>query len=86
MGSGPSWSTDHVKASLTRISTAATADQANTQAVTEAVVLLHSLRRILIWTVVIVPLILVAAGIALAITAANTGSSSCSYSVYSSRC
>jgi len=84
--SGPSWQSFPVKASLKRISSAGTIESANAQATTEAVVLLHSIRRTLVWTAVIVPLILVAAGVTLAITAANTGSTSCVYSAYSSRC
>ncbi len=59
---------------------------ANAQAATEAVVVLHSIRRILIWTAVIVPLILAAAGITLGIVEANTKSTRCVYSVYSSTC
>jgi hypothetical protein len=53
---------------------------------TEAVVVPHSIRRTLIWTAVIMPLILAAAGVTLGIIEANTGSTSCVYSVYSSKC
>jgi hypothetical protein len=67
-----SWTTDNAKASLKRISSASTVDRANAQAVTEAVVLLHSIRRILMWTAVIIPLLLLAAGIVLMVVAAHT--------------
>ncbi|MEV6607930.1 hypothetical protein [Kutzneria sp. NPDC051319] len=86
LGYGASWSTDNVKASLTRISSSSSVEQAQAQASVEAVVLLHSIRRILMWTAVIIPLLLVAAGIILTVTTSNSGSSSCSYSTYSSRC
>lgn len=84
--SGPSWRTYEIKASLKRISAGGTVELAHAQAVTEVVILLHSIRRILMWTAVIIPLVLAAAGVTLAITAANTASSSCVYSTYSSRC
>lgn len=86
LGYGASWSTDNVKASLKRISSSSSIDQAQAQATVEAVVLLHSIRRILMWTAVIIPLLLVTAGVILTVATTNSGSSSCSYSAYSSRC
>lgn len=60
VGDGPSWRTSFVKWSLERIEKAATSEAAATQALVEQVVILHSIRRILIWTLVLLPLTLTA--------------------------
>ncbi|NUT53670.1 MAG: hypothetical protein HOV94_41235 [Saccharothrix sp.] len=54
-GTGPNWNQVFVRASLHRIRHSPTVAEAQAQAATEAVVLLHSIRRILIWTLVIIP-------------------------------
>lgn len=59
-GSGAPWHQPFVKASLHRIRSSATVEAASVQATTEVVVLLHSIRRILIWTAVIIPAALLA--------------------------
>jgi hypothetical protein len=64
-GNGPSWRTTYVTRAVERIEQAPTVDAAAVQALTEQVVVLHSIRRILIWTLVLVPLILTALGIIL---------------------
>lgn len=77
VGDGPSWRTQHVKHALQRIEKAPTLDMAATQALTEQVVVLHSIRRILIWTLVLVPLILTALGIILIVSGYAAGSKDC---------
>lgn len=62
---GPSWSSAFAKKSLKRIEGATTVEAALAQALTEQVILLHSIRRILIWTLVLIPAILTAIGIIL---------------------
>lgn len=76
VGSGPPWRQDFVKASLFRIRSSPTAEAAQAQATTEAVVLLHSIRRLLMWTLVVVPIMLLALGIVLMVTASASDSSS----------
>ncbi|ANZ37446.1 hypothetical protein BBK82_16725 [Lentzea guizhouensis] len=60
---GPDWMGSYPAQSLRRIRASATVEEAGVQATTEAVVLLHSIRRMLMWTLVIVPMI--AAGLAI---------------------
>ena len=85
MATGPSWSAYYVKASLTRIGKGETPEAVQAQAITEAVVLLHSIRRILIWTAVIIPSIVLALGVILLVVAqSESAPSTCG--IYSSRC
>ncbi|MFD9738082.1 hypothetical protein [Umezawaea sp. NPDC059074] len=82
---GPSWSGYYVKASLARIGNAETPEAVQAQATTEAVVLLHSIRRILMWTAVIIPSLVLALGvILLVVSQSESESSTCG--VYSSSC
>lgn len=67
--SGPAWHTDSVRATLKRIRNAPDAASVQAQVTTEAVVLLHSIRRILIWTAVVIPVALLAVAIILLATA-----------------
>lgn len=72
VGSGPSWGTAFAKASLHRIRSSASVEEAQAQATTEVAILLHSIRRILIWTAVIIPTVCVALGIVFAIVLADS--------------
>lgn len=62
-GDGAPWHKPRVKASLSRISAAPTAEAAHAQAVTEQVVLLHSIRQILVWSLILIPALLTAIGV-----------------------
>ncbi|HUQ57210.1 hypothetical protein [Lentzea sp.] len=53
---GPMWNNGLPEASLRRIRASATVEEAGVQATTETVILLHSIRRTLIWTLIIFPL------------------------------
>lgn len=83
-GLPPDWTTGNVTASLKRIRSAETMGGAQAQATTEAVVLLHSIRRMLLWTLVIIPTILVAFGVTLVVMASQSSSGSPTCSAYSS--
>lgn len=52
---GPSWSTAYAANTLARIRRADSVETATAQAVTEVAILLHSIRRVLIWPAVIIP-------------------------------
>ncbi|MFD4636650.1 hypothetical protein ACFWN2_05000 [Lentzea sp. NPDC058436] len=54
-GTGPDWKSRLPAASLRRIRASATTEEAGVQATTEAVIVLHSIRRILMWSLVITP-------------------------------
>ena len=70
-GAGPAWHQPIVEASLRRIDDTTTAEDARVQAAVEQLVVLHSIRRILIWTSVIIPAaVLVLAVILLVVTPA----------------
>ncbi|QQQ75713.1 hypothetical protein IOD16_32305 [Saccharothrix sp. 6-C] len=75
-GTGANWKHHFAQASLHRIRNSASVEEAQAQATTEAVVLLHSIRRILIWTLVIVPLVLVAVGVVVIVMAPGPDSNS----------
>lgn len=75
-GTGANWTYHAAQASLTRIRNSQSVEEAQAQAATEAVVLLHSIRRILIWTLVIVPVLLVAVGVVLIVMTPGSGSTS----------
>ncbi len=64
-GPGPDWRTDAAKAALARIGGASGVAQAQAQAAVEQVVVLHSIRRILLVTSVVIPLVLLAISIIL---------------------
>ncbi|MEU7530465.1 hypothetical protein AB0A74_32385 [Saccharothrix sp. NPDC042600] len=65
---GPAWDENiYAKASLHRITSSPTVGEAQAQAMTEAVVLLHSLRRLLTWTLIILPLLALALGVTLVV-------------------
>jgi hypothetical protein len=83
-GSGPDWTEAYPAASLRRIRAAATIEEAGVQATTEAVILLHSIRRILMWMLVILPAIATAVIIALVAVGDGSGPASCT-SIYSCR-
>ena len=68
-GTGPTWGHVFVQASLHRIRHTTSVEEAQAQATTEAVVLLHSIRRILIWTAVIVPTVLASLAVLLIVMA-----------------
>lgn len=76
---GPPWHTDIVQASLGRISSAPTLEAAHVQAATEQVVLLHSIRRILVWTLILLPVILTAIGIIVLVLGQPTSAPSTLY-------
>ncbi|MFT7839795.1 hypothetical protein Q5530_26935 [Saccharothrix sp. BKS2] len=57
-GNGPTWSPAHAARSLRRINEAGGPAEATAQAAAETVMVLHSIRRILIWTAVIIPAVL----------------------------
>lgn len=69
-GSGPAWSEPYPAESLRRIRASATVEEAGVQATTEVVILLHSIRRMLIWTLVIIPLL--AAGLVITLIAVSS--------------
>ena len=83
-GTGPSWSEAYPAASLRRIRASATIEEAGVQATTEAVILLHSIRRILMWMLVILPAIATAVIIALVAVGDAAEPASCT-SIYSCR-
>lgn len=68
LGSGPSWRTQDVKRALERIEKAQASDAAATQALVEQVIVLHSIRKTLVWVLVLVPLILTALGVILLVS------------------
>lgn len=68
---GPSWETEFAQRSLRRINAANTTEEAIAQGVAEMVMVAHSIRRILIWTAVIVPLILATVAVILMVSASN---------------
>lgn len=76
---GPSWETEFARRSLHRINSASTTDEMIAQGIAEGVMVMHSIRRILIWTAVIVPALV--AGVAIVLMVAS-GETSCT-SVYS---
>ncbi|MBB5953997.1 hypothetical protein FHS29_000567 [Saccharothrix tamanrassetensis] len=84
-GTGPAWTTDYVHASIHRIRSSPTVEQAIAQAAVEQVVVLHSIRRLLVWTLVIIPTLALALGIVLVVLDSSSGSSS-SCGIYSTRC
>lgn len=55
----PGWKHHAVKASLHRIRHSPTVEDAHAQATTEAVVLLHSIRRVLLWIAVLLAILVV---------------------------
>ncbi|MEV1113647.1 hypothetical protein AB0I91_01155 [Actinosynnema sp. NPDC049800] len=55
----PTWKHHSVKASLHRIRHSRTVEDAHAQATTEAVVLLHSIRRTLVWIAVLITFVVV---------------------------
>lgn len=81
---GPPWNTDLATASLNRIRNAPTIDAAHAQATVEAVILLHSIRRILLWAAVIILTIALIFGLTWGIVAAQSDEVDCP--TYSSRC
>lgn len=58
-GTGPDWVGVWPEASIRRIKASATVEEAGVQATTEVVILLHSIRRMLMWNLVILPLVAV---------------------------
>jgi hypothetical protein len=68
---GPSWATEEARRSLHRINRTATTGEAIAQGVAESVMVLHSIRRILIWIAVIVPSVL--AVLLIVLLVANSG-------------
>ena len=56
-GTGPDWVRMWPSESLRRIRASATVEEAGVQATTEVVILLHSIRRMLMWTLVILPIV-----------------------------
>ncbi len=83
-GTGPSWSEPYAAASLRRIRASATIEEAGVQATTEAVILLHSIRRILMWMLVIIPAIAAALIIVLVAVSESAEPAPCT-SIYSCR-
>lgn len=83
-GTGPDWSGDYAKESLRRIRASATVEEAGVQATVEVVILLHSIRRMLLWALVIIPLVAVGLWITMVVIASGSEPSSCT-SVYSCR-
>lgn len=83
-GTGPDWSGSYPAASLRRIRASATTEEAGVQATTEAVILLHSIRRILMWMLVIIPVTAAGLIIALAVVSGTAEPESCT-SIYSCR-
>lgn len=83
-GTGPDWTGSYPADSLRRVRAAATTEEAGVQATTEAVILLHSIRRILMWMLVIVPTVGAALFIALVVMA-NTAEPAPCTSIYSCR-
>lgn len=71
---GPSWETEFARRSLHRINKAATTEAAVAQGIAEGVMVLHSIRRILIWAAVVVPLLVAAVGVILMVAG---GEASC---------
>ncbi|WNV84450.1 hypothetical protein [Umezawaea sp. Da 62-37] len=84
-GSGPSWQQLFADASLNRIRERDTAEATHIQATTEVVIVLHSIRRILLWTAVIIPIVVTTLGLILIIGAASESKPS-TCSVYSTSC
>lgn len=79
---GPSWYPTFAEGSLKRINEAGTPERATAQATAEAVMVLHSIRRILIWTAVIIPLIACAVWVTMIVVADTAQSERC-VSIYS---
>lgn len=82
-GFPPDWSGSFPASSLRRIVRSATVEDAGVQATTEAVILLHSIRRILIWMLVIIPMVAAALIITLTVLS-DTAEPACT-SIYSCR-
>ncbi len=70
---GPHWHGNQVQASLDRVARAPGSAEMAIQAQVETMVLVHSIRRILLWTAVIIPLILIGTTVALAIAGEAAG-------------
>lgn len=83
-GTGPDWSGSYAKESLRRVRASASVEEAGVQATVEAVILLHSIRRMLLWALVVVPLLAVGLWITMVAIASGSESSSCT-SAYSCR-
>ncbi|MFD5831479.1 hypothetical protein [Lentzea sp. NPDC060358] len=66
-GTGPDWARMWPSESLRRIRASASVEDAGVQATTEAVILLHSVRRLLMWNLVLLPSFAAASLIALLI-------------------
>ncbi|MDX8030351.1 hypothetical protein SK803_09020 [Lentzea sp. BCCO 10_0856] len=81
LGTGPDWQNPYPAGSLRRIRAFATIEEAGVQATTEAVILLHSIRRILMSMLVIVPVAAAALFIALMIMDNASAPASCT-SIY----
>ncbi|HWU12111.1 MAG TPA: hypothetical protein VN520_38185 [Streptomyces sp.] len=80
---GPTWFPTFAARSLKRINAAGDADRATAQGVAEVVMILHSIRRILIWTAVIIPLIAAAVWVTMIVVANNASEPERCYSLYS---
>jgi hypothetical protein len=76
IGSGAPWRQHYVKESLGRVRSAPTVEAAQAQAAIEQVVLLHSIRNLLVWTLIIVPVLLLALGVVFVVIGSSSGSSS----------
>jgi Na+/alanine symporter len=72
-GSGPSWQTKYVTDAVQRIESATSVATASVQALAEQVVVLHSIRRILMWTLVLIPLVAIAIVLIASAATAATG-------------
>ncbi|SER77038.1 hypothetical protein [Lentzea albida] len=81
VGTGPDWSSSYPADSVLRIQAAPTVEEAGVQATTEAVILLHSIRRILMWMLVIIPVLGAAAFITLLVIANAADPAACT-SIY----
>lgn len=71
---GASWLFNPARHSIHRIEQASSVEQAQAQAAVEAVVLLHGIRRILLWTAVVVPAVLLVVGVVLAVSLSGSSS------------
>jgi hypothetical protein len=84
VGTGPDWSGSYPTDSVRRIQAATTIEEAGVQATTEAVILLHSIRSILMWMLVIIPILGAAAFITLLVIANAAEPATCT-SIYNCR-
>ncbi|GHH48830.1 hypothetical protein [Lentzea cavernae] len=82
-GLPPDWEGSCPAASVRRIRKAATIEEAGVQATTEAVILLHSIRRILMWVLVIIPL--VSAALVITLVSVNEAAEPPCTSIYGCR-